>query len=105
MMLTKTNASLPLDYPSYDGNWTDVQYVFTNSDRYSKVQIQFSHLSQNGNNTCFDNFYLAEVEYSAGVGPVRYDVTDGNVYDLNGRKVGQAVEGIIIKDGKKVLIK
>ena len=105
VMLTKTNASLPLDYPSYDGNWTDVQYVFTNSDRYSKVQIQFSHLSQNGNNTCFDNFYLAEVEYSAGVGPVRYDVTDGNVYDLNGRKVGQAVEGIIIKDGKKVLIK
>ena len=105
VMLTKTNASLPLDYPSYDGNWTDVQYVFTNSDRYSKVQILFTHLSQNGNNTCFDDFYLVEVEYSAGVGPVRYDVTDGNVYDLNGRKVGQAVEGIIIKDGKKVLIK
>ena len=106
VILTKTNASLTLEgYPSYDGNWTDVQYVFTNSDRYSKVQIQFSHLSQNGNNTCFDNFYLVEVEYSAGVGPVRYDVTDGNVYDLNGRKVGQAVEGIIIKDGKKVLIK
>ena len=104
--LIKTNASLDLEgYPSYDGNWTDVQYVFTNSDRYSKVQILFTHLSQNGNNTCFDDFYLAEVEYSAGVGPVRYDVTDGNVYDLNGRKVGQAVEGIIIKDGKKVLIK
>ena len=104
--LTKTNGSLTLEgYPSYDGNWTDVQYVFTNSDRYSKVQVLFTHLSQNGNNTCLDNFYLAEVEYSAGVGAVRFDINDGNVYDLNGRKVGQAVDGIIIKDGKKVLIK
>ena len=106
VMLIKSGSSLVLEgYPSYDGNWTDVQYVFTNSDRYSKVQVLFTHLSQNGNNTCLDNFYLAEVEYSAGVGAVRYDVTDGNVYDLNGRKVGQAVDGIIIKDGKKVLIK
>ena len=104
--LTKSSGSLDLEgYPSYDGNWTDVQYVFTNSNSYSKLQIDFTHLSQNGNNTCFDNFYLAEIEYSAGVGAVRFDINDGNVYDLNGRKVGQAVDGIIIKDGKKVLVK
>ena len=92
-------------YPSYDGNWTDVQYVFTNSDSYSKLLINFSHLSEGGNNTCLDNFYLAEVEVSAGVDQIRLDYTDGNVYDLNGRKVGTTLNGFIIKDGKKYLIK
>ena len=90
-------------YPSYDGNWTDVQYVFTNSDSYTKLQIQFSHLSQNGNNTCLDNFYLAELEYSTDVDQIRMDSSDGAIYDLNGRKVGQALNGIIIRDGKKYL--
>ena len=92
-------------YPSYDGNWTDVQYVFTNSDSYSKLLINFSHLSEGGNNTCLDNFYLAEVEVSAGVDQIRLDYTDGNIYDLNGRKVGSAVNGIIIRDGKKYIEK
>ena len=104
IQLYKSSATKDVEvYPSYDGNWTDVQYVFTNSDSYSKLQIQFSHLSQNGNNTCLDNFYLAEVEVSTDVDQIRMDPTDGAIYDLNGRKVGQALNGIIIRDGKKYL--
>jgi hypothetical protein len=39
------------------------------------------------------------------VDQIRLDPTDGAVYDLNGRKVGGVVDGIIIRDGKKYLIK
>ena len=106
ILLYKSSGTKEVEvYPSYDGNWKEVQYVFTNSDSYTKLQIQFSHLSQNGNNTCLDNFYLAEVEVSTGVDQIRLDPTDGAVYDLNGRKVGGVVDGIIIRDGKKYLIK
>ena len=106
ILLYKSSGTKEVEvYPSYDGNWKEVQYVFTNSDSYTKLQIQFSHLSQNGNNTCLDNFYLAEVEVSTDVDQIRLDPTDGAVYDLNGRKVGGIVDGIIIRDGKKYLIK
>ena len=106
ILLYKSSGTKEVEvYPSYDGNWKEVQYVFTNSDSYTKLQIHFSHLSQNGNNTCLDNFYLAEVEVSTGVDQIRLDPTDGAVYDLNGRKVGGVVDGIIIRDGKKYLIK
>ena len=106
ILLYKSSGTKEVEvYPSYDGNWKEVQYVFTNSDSYTKLQIQFSHLSQNGNNTCLDNFYLAEVEVSTGVDQIRLDPTDGAVYDLNGRKVGGVVDGIIIRDGKKYLVR
>ena len=106
ILLYKSSGTKEVEvYPSYDGNWKEVQYVFTNSDSYTKLQIHFSHLSQNGNNTCLDNFYLAEVEVSTDVDQIRLDPTDGAVYDLNGRKVGGVVDGIIIRDGKKYLIK
>jgi hypothetical protein len=106
ILLYKSSGTKEVEvYPSYDGNWKEVQYVFTNSDSYTKLQIHFSHLSQNGNNTCLDNFYLAEVEVSTDVDQIRLDPTDGAVYDLNGRKVGGVVDGIIIRDGKKYLVR
>lgn len=50
-----------LPYPSYDGNWTDIVYVFTNTDNYKYCEMLFSHLCPDGDHTCFDNFYLAEL--------------------------------------------
>lgn len=95
---------LIFEYPSYDGNWTEVQYVFTNTESYEYCQVWFSHLSQNGNNTCFDNFYLVEVEaVGAGVGNIGNNPSTGKIYDLYGRSISQPSNGIIIIDGKKYL--
>lgn len=93
-----------LEYPSYDGHWTDVQYVFTNTEGYEYCQVLFSHLSKNGNHTCFDNFYLAEVDpvdtYVKGVESVP---VNGNIYDLYGRNITIPYYGISIMNGKKYI--
>ena len=95
---------LILEYPSYDGNWTEIQYVFTNTEGYEYCQAWFSHLSSNGNNTCFDNFYLAEVEaVGNSVECIANDSVDDKIYDLYGRSVSPILKGIIIKNGKKYL--
>ena len=95
-----------LEYPSYDGNWTDIVYVFTNTEGYEYCQAWFSHLSQNGNHTCFDNFYLAEaVLIGTSVKGVESNKSNGKIYDLNGRNVSQPVHGVTIIDGKKYLNK
>jgi len=94
---------LVFKYPSYDGNWTEIQYVFTNTEGYEYCQVLFSHLSQNGNNTCFDNFYLVEVE---AVDTSVKRITDNSskgIYDLYGRRLSQPSNGIILIDGKKYL--
>jgi hypothetical protein len=94
---------LVFEYPSYDGNWTEIQYVFTNTEGYEYCQVLFSHLSQNGNNTCFDNFYLVEVE---AVDTSVKRITDNSskgIYDLYGRRLSQPSNGIILIDGKKYL--
>jgi hypothetical protein len=92
---------MELDAPSYDGNWTDVQYIF-NSGTNNRLRIEFTHLSQNGNNTCLDEFYLSEIDLSAGVVPVRSAVKT-DAYDMSGRRVEGTQNGIIIKDGKKYI--
>jgi hypothetical protein len=95
------SSATVLDAPSYDGNWTDVQYIF-NSGSNNRLRIVFTHLSQNGNNICLDDFYLSEIDLSAGVTPVRSAVNT-DAYDLNGRRVETGSGGILIIDGKKVL--
>ena len=85
--------------PTYDGNWTDVEYVFL--AQYDAIQIQFTHLSNDSNNTCFDNFYLCEIDTVTGVRNIILPETEGKAYDLNGRAVEDNARGIIIKDGKK----
>jgi len=95
------SVSMELDAPSYDGNWTDVQYIF-NSGTNNRLRIEFTHLSQNGNNTCLDEFYLSEIDLSAGVVPVRSAVKT-DAYDMSGRRVEGTQNGIIIKDGKKYI--
>ena len=88
-------------YPTYDGNWTDVFCVFSNPEGYEYCQAWFSHLSNDGNHTCLDNFYLAEVEaVGTGVERIRND-NDAEIYDLYGRRVLQPVRGINIIDGNK----
>ena len=95
---------LILEYPSYDGNWTKIQYVFTNTEGYEYCQVWFSHLSVDGNNTCLDNFYLAEVEaVGNSVERIADDSVDSKIYDLYGRSVSPTLKGITIKDGKKYL--
>lgn len=85
------------EYPTYDGNWTDIQYVFFAEPDYDACRIVFSHLSNDSNNTCFDNFYLCELDTITGVRNIILPTTNKQVYDLN--------DHIRIIDGKKYLIK
>ena len=76
-----------------------------NSGNYTRLRALFSHLSQNGNNTCFDAFYLAEIDLSTGiVTPVQAQPEYARSYDIKGRPVNDNASGLIIKDGRKVLI-
>ena len=99
-------------FPSYDGEWTDVHYVFTNTEGYGFCQIWFSRLSKDGTHTCLDNFYLAEVgegEPTAvnGIETTGNEPKASKCYDLQGRNIlpreSQATKdnAIYIRDGKK----
>ena len=90
----ETNATI-LEAPSYDGQWKEVQYVFNSGD-YNRLKIVFTHLSQNGNNTCLDNFYISVIDVSADVKAINPSYK-GEVYDVNSH--------IRIIDGKKYLIR
>lgn len=91
-------------YPSYDGEWTEIQYVF-NSGNFNSCRVVFSQMSTAGNNTCIDNFYLAEVDTSAAsVKSIMAGGAKGKVYDINGREVDLNSRGLKIIDGTKVLI-
>ena len=91
-----------MQYPCYDGNWTEIQYVF-NSGNNNSLRMVFTNLSADGNNTCLDNFYLAEIDITAGVKSAASEGTHSEIYDLTGRKVGEGASGIVIRDGKKIL--
>jgi GH43 family beta-xylosidase len=97
-----------LQAPSYDGNWTDIQYVFTTTTQ-NRLRIVFTHLSQNGNNTCFDNFYLAEltVPSTSMINQVSADApkADDRIYNLSGQEVTNPGKGVYIRNGKKFIIK
>lgn len=93
------------EYPSYSGEWTDVQYAFTTTTQ-NRLRILFTHLSKDGNNTCFDNFYLIELDVPSGVtvvNPIKAQPAYAKAYDMSGRVVDDNARGIIIKNGKKVL--
>jgi hypothetical protein len=97
-------------YPTYGSEWTDVQYVFTNTDNYKYLQVWFTHLSKDGNNTCFDNFYLFElgeptVVIDVPAAPVRTRVNDNRIYNLAGQEVTNPGPGIYIMNGKKYIVK
>lgn len=95
-----------LEYPSYDGEWTEIRYVFTNTEGYTYLQAWFSHLSEGGNDICLDNFYLAQVE-EAGTNAVKSiygELPEGLMFNMNGVQVQEPAEGLIIKDGKKYYI-
>ena len=97
-----------LTAPSYDGQWTEVQYVFTTTTQ-NRLRIVFTHLSQNGNNTCFDNFYLAElnVPSTSMINQVSADapVADDRIYNLSGQEVTNPGKGVYIRNGKKYIIR
>ena len=93
------------EYPSYSGEWTEVQYAFTTTTQ-NRLRILFTHLSKDGNNTCFDNFYLIELDVPSGVtvvNPIKAQPAYAKTYDMSGRVVDDNARGIIIKDGKKIL--
>ena len=97
-----------LTAPSYDGQWTEVQYVFTTTTQ-NRLRIVFTHLSQNGNNTCFDNFYLAELNIpsTSMINQVSADapVADDRIYNLSGQEVTNPGKGVYIRNGKKYIIR
>ena len=90
--------------PTYDGNWTEIQSVFYTDDKHDAVMIEFTHLSNDSNNTCFDHFYIAEIDTVTGVKNIILPTFEGKTYDINGREVDGNTRGLKIKDGKKVLI-
>lgn len=107
-ILSPLADTLTFAYPSYDGNWTDVQYVFANTDGYMYCQLWFTHLSQDGDNTCLDNFYLAELEcMDTAVPAIKTGrVEDGRMYNLLGQPVTNPRAGeIVILNGHKYLVK
>ena len=102
---TDANAII-LPVPAYDGNWKEVQLVFTNTSM-NRLRILFTELSQDGNNTCLDNFYLVELDTPSGynlVDKVNATPAYAKSYDINGREVDVNSRGLKILDGKKVLI-
>ena len=112
VFMTKNTASdtdanaIILPVPAYDGNWKEVQLVFTNTSM-NRLRILFTELSQDGNNTCLDNFYLVELDTPSGynlVDKVNATPAYAKSYDINGREVDVNSRGLKILDGKKVLI-
>jgi len=99
------------EYPSYDGNWKEIQYVFE-TKTYNRLRILFTHLSKDGNNTCFDNFYLMELanvpEGATFVNTVKDEprrMSDNRIYNLAGQEVTNPGPGIYIMNGKKFIVK
>ena len=90
--------------PSYDGEWTEIQNVFYADTEHDAVMIEFTHLSNDSNNTCFDDFYLAEIDTVTGVKNIILPTVETQAYDIQGRPVNDNASGLMIKDGKKVLI-
>ena len=68
------------------------------------TRLIFTHLSQNGNNTCFDNFYLMEVNVPTALEMIEAQPGWARSYDINGREVDSNTRGLKIINGKKVLI-
>ena len=106
--LVSSSDTLKLEYPTYNGEWTDVQYVFENTE-YSTIHVWFSHLSQDGNNTCFDNFYLVELSEPTYVAPIQAApvrmISDDKIYNLAGMEVTNPGQGIYIRNGKKYIVR
>ena len=95
--------------PSYDGDWTEVQYVFCNpsTDRYRYLQLLFTNLGDANDKICLDNIYLAEIKFVHGTNVEAINEADANapaMYNLNGQKT-DSPSGIIIMNGKKYLLK
>ncbi|MCQ2068800.1 MAG: tyrosine-protein phosphatase [Bacteroidaceae bacterium] len=104
-------AGYTFEYPSYDGNWKEIQYVFETTTR-NRLRILFTHLSKDGNNTCFDNFYLVELanvpEGATFVNTVKEEprkMADNRIYNLAGQEVTNPGPGIYIMNGKKYIVK
>ena len=97
------------EYPSYDGNWKEIQYGFTTSSTQNRLRILFTHLSKDGNNTCFDNFYLIEVDAPNGITAVNPVLdtpkADDRIFNLSGQEVTNPGKGVYIRNGKKYIIK
>lgn len=100
------------EFPSYNGEWKDVQYVFTNTEGYKYIQIWFTHLSDGVNNTCFDDFYLCRLSKPktiTEVEPIKATtvrmINDGRIYNLSGQEVTNPGKGVYIKNGKKYIVK
>lgn len=97
--------SLTFEFPTYGSEWTDVQYAFTNTG-YQYIQVWFTHLSQGGNNTCLDNFYLCEMTDVTSVSQIKPSGSlSGKIYNLAGQEVENPGRGIYIRDGKKYIIR
>lgn len=112
---SRMDATLLGDYlifnekPSYDGEWTEVQYVFCNpsTDRFRYLQLLFTNLGDENDQICLDNLYLAEIKFVHGtsVQPVTEAAPyAGTMYNLGGQKT-DSPSGIIIMNGKKYLLK
>lgn len=90
--------------PSYAGEWTQIQSVFYSDAAHDAVMIDFTNLSNDSNNTCLDNFYVAEIDTVTGVRNIILPTVETQAYDIQGRPVNDNASGLLIKDGKKVLI-
>lgn len=49
-------------HPSYNGDWTPQNCVFTVPEGYTWLEMRLSNLASHGGATCFDQFFLVEVQ-------------------------------------------
>ena len=115
VFMTKNTASdndanaVILPVPAFDGDWKEVQLVFTNTTM-NRLRILFTELSQDGNNVCLDNFYLVELDTPSGFNAVKTVVEspateDDRIFNLSGQEVTNPGKGVYIRNGKKYIIK
>ena len=72
--------------------------MFGISFAYSYLCTRYG--TANRNNPEAETSEIVNTDYSDNT-----DEGDGQIYDLQGRKVQQPVRGIYVKDGKKIVVK
>ena len=59
--LTEETNQISVNGTAIGTDWTNIQYLFTNSDNYQYAQFRARWLGEKGQLTSFDNFYLCKV--------------------------------------------
>mgnify|MGYP004448396825 CR=1 FL=1 len=119
--VTAENDVTPVPFDPYaKAGGDNAEFTATTDDPESVIiQVGKSVISEEGDDVTAvalsaNNAYLySQVEFVstagnppvAGINDIKADVQNGNVYNIAGQRVGDNYQGIIIRDGKRLLVK